>query len=118
MFWTPTPEEIDRAGDALLEALRLVASEHRRRGGRLAMVGDLAIEATSINLDWERVGYVVRFGTGVVYLWTIGRRLVRWSNAIMLPIPIGAHEVLQSFPRPTREELMKAFDELAKEPTP
>ena len=75
--WIPTPDDIDKAGDALLEALIVVARTQRD----IPTVGDLVVETSMRALDWERVGYLMRQSDDIAEIWTVGRRIVRWRNA-------------------------------------
>jgi hypothetical protein len=76
----PTPELVDQCGDRLLMAL-LFAYDWKT--AEKPEVGDLAIEASSFRLDWERVGYLtyVSDDEEVYKLWTIAEREVTWRNA-------------------------------------
>jgi hypothetical protein len=104
--WTPTPKEIEQAGDCMFEALRLLAREHRV----VPTVGDLAIEVTAN--DWEGVGYVIERGSpfgarmeSPWLIWTVGRRLCRWHNADFYRIgPYWSR--IPSLPFPTPDEIV------------
>jgi hypothetical protein len=97
----------------MLEVILRVAQEARMRGGRAAQVGDLVVETTATAWDWERVGYLVRHAPGGTwYLWTVGRRIVRWRNASVIPVPLGRGRHLNEFLRLSQEELIRAFAEL------
>jgi hypothetical protein len=110
----PTPEVIERAGDALLEAV-LAA---RWGAGHSWKVGDLVVEWTSGRLDWERVGYLVAapvektervpMGERVFYIWSVAGRLTRWANAGISRL--GPHGTrIRSIPYPSDDEIAAEF---------
>jgi hypothetical protein len=101
--WVPTREEVDRAGDCLLEALVATAWD-----GPHPEPGDLVVETSSVHLDWERVGYLLEplpdDPDAPIVVWSIGRRVVRWHNASVCRVgPAGMR--LRSLPFPSLAEI-------------
>lgn len=84
---TPTPGEIDFAGDCLLRALLMQTNlvMLRRTSAELEVqVGDLVIETSSRRPDWERLGYLVQIEEGddpVYHIYSVARRVTQWRNA-------------------------------------
>lgn len=102
----PTTEQVERAGDVILECLQRQTLSRFVDGCEIEpRRGDLVVEVSNLQGDWEAVGYLLSEPKAdPIVLWSLLGRVVRWTNARVYLIGRG-NELQRHLPRPSRAQL-------------